>query len=286
MGLVNAKSSAEDVKTDEQLIQDVIPVITRPILGVEYINHMRQLFLVTTQTRKPRTAPKPTEPRVYKSKSQKKHERTNHIHDHGYIYLIINSFDNLKYIGSTVKLVKCRMWQHELSSWDGQNRQSICRHIRELKGGNFEIVILADIENTTKKQLRVIEEQYIIKHKTMIYGLNVNHASGKCRHGSSHEACSICRVHYLCLHNRLRRSCTNCKYDDPMSVDCIHHRTMSCCHICNRCAHCNVLCTPEHRALPSHVQRVIKATRAAEHKADVAQIIKQAVHRPGLFRLE
>lgn len=229
--------------------------------------------------------PKP-EPRVYKSKEQRRHEKITCIHPHGYIYKIINTLDNLVYIGSTTSDLKTRFNQHVALSWSPWNNQSICKHILQLNAVNFTIIELGHFENITLRQLHIEEDKHIDAAGTLIYGLNVVHATENCVHGFLRDKCSTCKIKYECAHNRPRRNCIHCKYIDPMSVNCIHIRTKSCCHVCNNCAHCNVLCTPEHQALPSHIQRVIKAAQAAEHTANVAQIIKQAVHRPELFQLE
>jgi hypothetical protein len=156
-------------------------------------------------------------------------------------------------------------------------------HIRELGYRHFSWKIIDSKENVTLAQLRELENAYIVKHNSVLRGLNMQYATKDKQYLYLGE---VSRYDERCEHSSFRRVCRSCDEAKPPVSICKHNKIKHMCHKCYRCQFCNVLCTPEHQALPSHAQRAIEAAQAAEHTANVAQIIKQAVHRPELFQLE
>ncbi len=212
------------------------------------------------------------EPKIYKSRSTKKRERKNRIHAHGYVYIIRNSMDKLVYIGSTYLPYMRRYEAHMSTSFNVWDTKPIYCHIRELGYRNFSISILDHKENITNAALRALEDVYIRKYKSVIYGLNMNYATGEYEFVSKGDPD---KFDERCEHLSLRSVCKSCDIMDPPMSICKHNKIKHLCHKCYQCKICKVLCTPEHKALPSHIQRTIEAEQAPANKAEVVQMMEQ-----------
>lgn len=86
----------------------------------------------------------------------------------GYVYIIENDKDDMKYIGSTEKPLDVRLVEHREEMTDDNK---LYRHINE-SGANYTITELWSKDITTKTELYACEDMYIYKYKTLEKGLN------------------------------------------------------------------------------------------------------------------
>jgi group I intron endonuclease len=89
----------------------------------------------------------------------------------GKIYKIVNSVDNLIYIGSTKTTLSRRMTEHRSR---GKKHQALKLYTHFALHGieNFRIVLIENYEYDTKDQLRAREDYHIQLNNTIKNGLN------------------------------------------------------------------------------------------------------------------
>ena len=96
----------------------------------------------------------------------------------GRIYRIVNSKNDLVYIGSTKTSLNERMWHHKWNAHNSINKSKFYHTMEDMGLDLFTIVLIEEIYVNTRKELLQIEESYIndfkIKNPELL--LNSNHA--------------------------------------------------------------------------------------------------------------
>ena len=165
------------------------------------------------------------------------------------IYKIVNSFDNLIYIGSSTNTLPKRFAQHKIAARKNPE-QRVYAHLNEVGWENVRIVLVEAFSCANKDELRAREQHWM---DTLHPSLNKNSAvETPCRHGKKRSRCVGCHGSSICSHNRQRNRCKDCV---GRSQICEHGRKHSQCKDCggsqicehgrhrSACIECNnVLC--------------------------------------------
>lgn len=157
----------------------------------------------------------------------------------GRVYKIVNSVDELKYIGSTGATLSRRMVGHRCNAKKGKTF-TIYTHMREIGIDKFSIILIEQLNNVTKEQLRAREDYWIKELDTVNNGLNGRYEmSPICPHNKQHAQCKECGGCNICIHNKYWFQCKECEG----SSICIHNKRRNSCKECNgdkyKCELCN-----------------------------------------------
>lgn len=90
----------------------------------------------------------------------------------GYIYMLKNDVDDKIYVGSTKYSPDLRLSVHKAYSKTHHNK--LYNHMNNVGCDNFKVITLETVKTENDKQLKEIECEYILKHKTIENGLNTN----------------------------------------------------------------------------------------------------------------
>ena len=155
------------------------------------------------------------------------------------VYKIINSIDNLVYIGSTGKTLYKRIEEHRLNAKNEflKNRK-IYTHMNLHGIDNFKILMIEEYKNIDRNELREYENSYIKKFDSVKNGLNAKYEVGsRCSHNKKRYVCVDCKGSDLCPHNKCKSFCVPCKG----SQICEHEKHKGGCSMCNHytCDYCN-----------------------------------------------
>jgi group I intron endonuclease len=91
----------------------------------------------------------------------------------GYIYLITNTLNGKKYVGSTSRTPEDRLKEHWNSrDTHGHHHRPLCQDMSKQELHHFVIETLLEMKYFDKKELLVVEDAYIAIHDTINKGYN------------------------------------------------------------------------------------------------------------------
>jgi hypothetical protein len=152
----------------------------------------------------------------------------------GRVYKIVNTMDELIYIGATGATLSHRMVQHRANAKTGKT-STIYTHMRDIGIEKFSIILIEQLENVTKEQLRAKEDKWIKELDTVNNGLNGRYEMGQtCIHNKRRSNCKECGGSAICIHNKYRSSCKECNG----SAICIHNKQRLQCKECEGSSIC------------------------------------------------
>ena len=147
----------------------------------------------------------------------------------GKVYKLVNTVDDLIYIGSTCLLLSGRFYTHKQAA---KKKPLPCHHhFNAIGWDNVRIVLIENVVAADRDQLIQREQYYIDLLKP---SLNKRSAFVHCPHGRTHSRCKECNGASICSHNRVKSTCKDCKG----SQICIHNRFKSICKECNGASIC------------------------------------------------
>jgi len=148
----------------------------------------------------------------------------------GRVYKIQNDVDDLVYIGSTIQTLAMRMGGHRSDCRKEKNKNhKAYKHMRSIGIEHFKIVLIENMENCTKEELRAKEDYYIKQFNSVKNGLNGCYSYGeKCEHGKRRSYCKPCGGSQICEHGRQRHKCEPC---GGASI-CEHGKVRNYCKTC------------------------------------------------------
>jgi group I intron endonuclease len=130
----------------------------------------------------------------------------------GRVYKIQNTIDDKIYVGSTTQTLSVRIGGHRRDV-KKDSKRPIHSHMRLHGINNFVIVLIEQLPNVNKEQLRAREDHWIKQLDTVKNGLNRQYEDNnsiKCEHGKQQRDCKDCGGKRICQHNREKRSCKEC----------------------------------------------------------------------------
>jgi len=158
---------------------------------------------------------------------------------YGIVYKISNTINDLLYIGCSSRDINRRMSCHIVSAKTTNNK--FYTEMRNLGILNFNIELIEEYQNITKKQLLEKEDYYIKLFNTVENGYNTKYSNynNKCIHNKEKTTCRICKGNRICEHNKYKPNCSLCEGANL----CIHEKIKNTCKECNsiKCEHCNII---------------------------------------------
>ena len=152
----------------------------------------------------------------------------------GRVYKIENTIDDKLYVGSTVDTLSRRMVGHRAAIKKGKEFP-LYIHMRANGVENFNIILLEQMENINKENLRAREDHWIKQLDTVKNGLNGRYEDGGiCQHNKRRELCKECGGGSICEHNRQRSQCKDC----GGSQICEHNKRRDRCKDCGGASIC------------------------------------------------
>ena len=131
----------------------------------------------------------------------------------GRVYKITNSIDDLVYIGATGDTLSRRMTGHRVDCKRGKTT-ALHSHMRLIGVDKFSIILIEQLINCTKEQLRAKEDYFIKEFNSVNVGLNGKYEDfGICLHNIDRRYCILCKGSQTCSHNREKRKCKICNAD-------------------------------------------------------------------------
>ncbi len=139
------------------------------------------------------------------------------------VYKLINSIDDLIYIGSTIQPLSKRFADHKANA--KYKPGPVHRHFNNIGWDTVRIILIETVICYNKDQLNQREQHYIDLLKPE---LNKKSAYTDCPHGREHNRCVDCGGTGICIHNRQKQTCKDC----VGSGICIHNKRKQTCKDC------------------------------------------------------
>ena len=140
------------------------------------------------------------------------------------VYKLVNSIDDLIYIGSTTQPLSKRFSDHKANAKFKPG--PVHRHLNNIGWDTVRIILIETVICYNKDQLNQREQHYIDVYKPE---LNKKSAFTDCPHGRQHNVCVECHGSSICIHNRQKASCKDCHG----ARICIHNKQKQTCKDCH-----------------------------------------------------
>ena len=121
------------------------------------------------------------------------------------VYKLINSIDDLIYIGSTTQPLSKRFSDHKANAKFKPG--PVHRHLNNIGWDTVRIILIENVICYNKDQLTQREQHYIDVYKPE---LNKKSAFTDCPHGRQHNVCVECHGSSICIHNKRKQTCKEC----------------------------------------------------------------------------
>ena len=138
----------------------------------------------------------------------------------GRVYKIINSVDDLIYVGATGDTLSRRMSGHKTKEKRGSS-SPIYTHMRLLGVDKFSIILIEQLIDCNKEQLKAREDYFIKELDTVNNGLNGRYEDlGICSHNKDRRTCVPCKGSQVCIHSKIKQRCKECNGNKYKCVPC------------------------------------------------------------------
>lgn len=123
------------------------------------------------------------------------------------IYKLVNSVDNLIYVGSTTSTLTKRLSEHKTCANRNPTRR-VYQHLNRIGWNNVRIVLVESVSCANKDELIRAEQFHIDSLRPSLNMVNAVYSD--CNHGKRRRQCVECGGASMCNHGKQRNHCVVC----------------------------------------------------------------------------